>query len=114
MASLNKVILIGNLSADPELRQTQSGKDVCNFSIGVNRPFAPEGQVDVDFFNIVTWQQSAQFVAKYFKKGDPIYVFGTLQNRSWTDNEGQKHYTTEVIADEVSFVRSRNTGSEGA
>ncbi len=108
MASFNKVILIGNMTADPELKQTAAGISVCSFSIAVNRRFAkPEqGQQNVDFINIVTWRQSAEFVSRYFKKGNPILVCGQLQTRTWTDNQGQKRYATEVVADEVSFVTS--------
>ena len=106
MADLNKVILMGHLTADPELKQTTSGISVCSFSIGVNRRYskADQGQQSVDFINIVTWRQSAEFVSRYFKKGNPILVCGQLQTRTWTDNQGQKRYATEVIADEVSFV----------
>ena len=106
MASFNKVILIGNMTADPELKQTQTGTSVCSFSIAVNRRFSKnndQGQT-VDFINIVAWRQSADFVCRYFKKGNPILVCGQLQTRTWTDNQGQKRYATEVIADEVSFV----------
>ena len=106
MASFNKVILVGNMTADPELKQTTSGTSVCSFSIAVNRRFTkPEqGQQTVDFINIVTWRQSAEFVSRYFKKGNPILVCGQLQTRTWTDNQGVKRYATEVVADEVSFV----------
>ena len=108
MASFNKVILIGNMTADPELKQTAAGISVCSFSIAVNRRFAKadQGQQNVDFINIVTWRQSAEFVSRYFKKGNPILICGQLQTRTWTDNQGQKRYATEVIADEVSFVVS--------
>ena len=106
MASFNKVILIGNMTADPELKQTASGVSVCSFTIAVNRRFAKadQGQQNVDFLNIVTWRQQAEFVSRYFKKGTPILVCGQLQTRSWNDNQGQKRYATEVVADEVSFV----------
>ena len=106
MASFNKVILVGNMTADPELKQTTSGTSVCSFSIAVNRRFAKadQGQQNVDFINIVTWRQQAEFVSRYFKKGNPILICGQLQTRSWTDNQGQKRYATEVIADEVTFV----------
>ncbi len=112
MASFNKVILIGNMTADPELKQTTSGTSVCSFSIAVNRPFAKadQGQQSVDFINIVTWRQRAEFVCRYFKKGNPILICGQLQTRSWTDNQGQKRSTTEVVADEVSFVASAAQG----
>ena len=108
MASFNKVILIGNMTADPQLRQTASGLSVCSFSIAVNRRTgkADQGQQNVDFFNIVAWRQQAEFVSRYFKKGNPILVCGQLQNRTWTDNQGQKRYATEIQADEVSFVAS--------
>ena len=108
MASFNKVILIGNMTADPELKQTTGGVSVCSFSIAVNRRFAraEQGQQNVDFINIVTWRQQAEFVSRYFKKGNPILVCGQLQNRTWTDNQGQKRYATEIQADEVSFVAS--------
>ena len=106
MASFNKVILIGNMTADPELKQTTGGISVCSFSIAINRRFAKgeQGQQNVDFINIVTWRQSAEFVSRYFKKGNPILVCGQLQTRTWTDNQGAKRYATEVVADEVSFV----------
>ena len=108
MASFNKVILIGNMTADPELKQTQGGVSVCSFSIAVNRRFAKadQAQQNVDFINIVTWRQQAEFVSRYFKKGNPILICGQLQTRSWNDTPGQKRYATEVVADEVSFVAS--------
>ena len=117
MASFNKVILIGNMTADPELKQTAGGISVCSFSIAVNRRFAKadQGQQNVDFINIVTWRQQAEFVNRYFKKGNPILICGQLQTRSWNDNQGQKRYTTEVVADEVSFVASAaQTAAAGA
>jgi single-strand DNA-binding protein len=103
------------MTADPELKQTQTGTSVCSFSIAVNRRFSKNEQAQtVDFINIVAWRQSADFVCRYFKKGNPILVCGQLQTRSWTDNQGQKRYATEVVADEVSFVASAaQTGSMG-
>ena len=109
MASFNKVILIGNMVSDPELKQTQGGLSVCSFNIAVNRRFKAEGQQDCDFLSIIAWRQQAEFVCKYFKKGKPILVCGQLQTRNWTDNQGQKRYATEVVADEVSFVGANNT-----
>ena len=105
MADLNKVILMGHMTADPELKQTTSGISVCSFSIGVNRRFskADQGQKSVDFINIVAWRQQAEFVSRYFKKGSSIVICGSIQTRDWTDNQGQKRYATEVVADEVSF-----------
>ena len=113
MSSLNKVILIGNLCADPELKQTQTGISVCSFSIGVTRRYKnAEGKYDSDFFNIVTWRQTAKFVTKYFKKGKSICVVGSLQQRSWTDQQQQKRYTVEVVADEVSFIGKNDSGEQ--
>ena len=110
MASFNKVILIGNMTADPELKQTQGGLSACSFSIAVNRRFKGEnGQQDCDFITIVAWRQQAEFVTRYFKKGQPILICGQLQTRTWTDNQGQKRYATEVVADEVSFVGNNSS-----
>ena len=105
MADLNKVILMGHMTADPELKQTTSGISVCSFSIGVNRRYskAEQGQQSVDFINIVSWRQQAEFVSRYFKKGSSIVICGSLQTRNWTDNQGQKRYVTVVVADEISF-----------
>ena len=120
MASFNKVILMGNLVADPELKQTQSGISVCNFRIAVQRRFAKNdqngqsGQQTADFFDIVVWRQSAEFVCRYFKKGSSILVCGQLQTRTWTDNQGQKRYATEIVADEVAFTSSASQSGNGA
>ena len=108
--SFNKVILIGNLTADPELKQSTSGVSVCSFSIAVNRKMAKNGECD--FITIVAWRQTAEFVSKYFKKGKPILVCGQLQTRTWTDNQGNKRYATEVVADEVSFVGNNESSGE--
>lgn len=112
MASFNKVILIGNMTADPELKNTASGVSVCSFSIAINRRFAKEGEQNVDFINIVAWRNTAEFVSKYFKKGKPILVCGQIQTRTWNDNEGNKRYATEVVADEVSFVGNNESPAE--
>lgn len=109
MATLNKALLIGYLTADPELKQTQNGVSVLSFTIGVQRRFAKEGEQQTDFINIVTWRQQAEFVTKYFKKGSPILVCGSIQTRSWTDQSGNKRYATEVIAHEVGFVESKTS-----
>lgn len=108
----NKVILIGNMTADPELKQTASGIPVCAFSIAVNRRFAKDGDQTCDFINIQTWRQQAEFVNRYFTKGKPILVCGQLQTRTWTDKDGNKRYSTEVVADEVSFVGGKETNTE--
>lgn len=109
MASFNKVILIGHLTADPELKQTTSGRPVTSFSIGVKRRFTNQGeQPQTDFINIVCWRQTAEFVARYFTKGKPILICGSLQTRSWVDKDGNKRYTTEVVADEATFVERKS------
>lgn len=114
----NKVLLGGRLTADPELKQTTNGAAVCSFSIAVNRRFgAKDGsQPQADFFNVTAWRQTAEFVNKYFRKGSSIFVVGQIQNRSWTDQNGQKRYATDVIADEVLFVDGKNDaqGAEAA
>jgi single-strand DNA-binding protein len=111
---MNKVILMGRLTRDPELRYTASGNiPKCTFSIAVDRRFAKQGEErQTDFFNIVAWRNQAEFCSKYFTKGQRVAVIGSLQNRSWDDNEGKKRYITEVIAEEVYFADSRR--AEGA
>ena len=109
--NLNKVIMGGRLTADPELKQTPSGVSVCTFSVAVNRRYNSKDasqQTQADFFNITAWRATAEFVSKYFRKGSSICVIGSLQNRTWTDQQGAKHYATDIIADEVSFVDSRS------
>ena len=108
MASFNKVILIGHLTADVELKQTQSGTSVCSFSIGVNRRVAKDAEPATDFINIVAWKGTAEFISRYFKKGDPILVCGRIQVRNYTDNQGIKRYVAEVVADEANFVSSKS------
>ena len=110
--AFNKVILVGNMTADPELKQTQGGLSVTSFSIAVNRRFSKDGEQACDFINIVAWKQQAEFVTRYFKKGQAILVCGQLQTRTWTDNQGQKRYATEVVADEVSFVGNNSSNTE--
>ena len=112
MASLNKVILIGHLTADPELKQTSSGVSVTSFSIGVTRRFTKQGeQPQSDFINIVAWRQLAEFISKYFRKGNAICVCGSIQTRSWTDQNNVKRYSTEVVADEATFVERKSDRS---
>lgn len=109
---LNKVILMGRLTRDPELKYTPSNVAVCSFSIAVDRRFARPGeQRQADFINIVTWRNTAEFVSKYFVKGQMINVCGTLQTRTWDDAQGVKHYATEVVADEVNFCGDNRGGS---
>ena len=110
MANLNfnKIILVGRLTSAPELKQTQSGVPVCSFSVAVNRRAKAGEERVADFFNVTAWRATAELVSKYFTKGSSILVVGTLQNRSWTDQNGQKRFATDIVADEVSFVDSRS------
>ena len=110
--SFNKVILGGRLTSDPELKTTQSGISVCSFSIAVNRRTKPGIEQQTDFFNVTAWRQTADFVARYFNKGSSICIVGALQNSSWQDQNGQKHYRTDIVADEVMFVDSRSDGGQ--
>ena len=109
---MNKVFLIGNLTRDPELSTTNSGISVCRISIAVSRRFAsPDGSRETDFFNVVAWRAIAENCAKYLKKGSKCAVSGMLQNRSYDANDGTKRTVTEIIADEVEFLSSKNDGS---
>ena len=103
--NFNKVIIGGRLTADCELKQTPSGLSVTSFSIAVSRK-GKEAQTD--FIDIVAWRQTAEFICKYFKKGSSICIVGNLQKREWKDKNGQKRYATEVIAEDVCFVDSKN------
>lgn len=108
---MNKVILMGRLTRDPEVRYTQTNNTlVASFSIAVNRRFTREGDAQTaDFFNVTAWAKTGEFVSKYFKKGQQVAVVGRLQNRSWDDAQGQKHYATDVIAEEVYFADSKRS-----
>ena len=110
--NLNKAILGGRLTGDPELRQTGTGTPVTSFTVAINRRYsssqnAENGQ-SADFINVVAWRERAEFVCKYFKKGSSICVIGSIQTRKWTDNNGQNRYATEVVADEINFVDSKS------
>lgn len=114
--NLNKVILGGRLTADPELKTTQSGISVVSFTIAVSRRYSKDSgqQNESDFFNVTAWRQTAEFVSRYFRKGSSICIVGNIQNRNWTDQEGQKHYRTDIVADEVMFVDSRSDSPAAA
>ena len=112
--NLNKVILGGRVASEPEQKQTPSGVSVVTYSMAVGRRFAPEGQErETDFFRVTAWQSTADFIARYFHKGDAICITGRIQNRSWTDQSGQKHYITEIIAEEANFVENKWDRPEG-
>lgn len=107
----NKAILIGRLTADPELKQTGSGTYVVNFQIAVDRRFkSQDGERKADFITIVCWRQQAEFVAKYFHKGDPIGIDGSIQTRNYEDRQGNKRTAVEVVADNVFFVGGKGSG----
>ena len=106
--NFNKVILGGRLTDTPELKQTNSGTKVCTFSIAVNRPYSKDQDKQTDFINVVAWKQRAEFVTQYFKKGSSICIVGSIQTRTWTDQQGNKRYATDVVADEVDFVDGKN------
>lgn len=109
--AFNRVILVGNLVADPELKTTPNGISVTRFRIAVNRNFTRNGeQPKTDFFDIVAWRQTAEFISRFFTKGRPILVSGMLQNNNWTDNNNVKHYSVEIVADEVTFVDRKGDG----
>ncbi len=106
----NKVILIGRLVADPELKKTPSGVSVTSFSLAVDRRYNKDEEKKADFISVVAWRNTAEFICKYFKKGAPILVEGELQTRSWEDQSGGKRYATEVVVSEARFVGSKSGG----
>jgi single-strand DNA-binding protein len=108
---LNNVVLMGRLTKDPDLRYTSGNNTaVASFTLAVNRRFSKEGQPQADFINIIAWGKSAEFVGKYFTKGQQVVVVGKIQTRSWDDTEGKKHYVTEVVAEETYFADSKRSG----
>lgn len=112
--NLNKVILSGRVASEPEQKQTPSGVSVVTYSMAVGRRFVTEGQErETDFFRVTAWQSTADFIARYFHKGDAICITGRIQNRSWTDQSGQKHYITEIVAEEANFVENKRDRPEG-
>ena len=110
---MNKVCLIGRLTKDPEVRYTQSNNTlVATFNIAVNRRFAKEGEEkQADFITIVAWAKTGEFCSNYFKKGQQVGICGRIQTRTWEDEQGQKHYATEVVAEEVCFADSKKENS---
>ncbi len=110
---MNKVELIGRLTRDPEVRYTQTNNTmVASFTLAVNRRFVRQGEErQADFINIVAWSKLGEFCSKYFKKGQQVAVCGRIQTRNWDDDNGVKHYVTEVVAEEAYFADSRRDGS---
>ena len=115
---MNKAILVGNLTRDPELRATASGISVCTFTIAVNRRVSrdaqAQGQRDADFIPIVTWRGLADNCAKYLAKGRKVAVTGSIQTRSYDAQDGTRRYVTEILADEVEFLSAANNGAAAA
>ena len=111
---MNKVILMGRLTKDVEIRYTQTNNTaVTSFNLAVNRRFVKEGEErQADFFNIVAWGKLGEFCSKYFKKGQQVGIIGRLQTRNWEDEQGQKHYVTEVVAEEAYFADSKKNSED--
>lgn len=110
---MNRCVLIGNLTKDPELRSTPNGVSVCSFTLAVSRTFSNQnGDRETDFINIVVWRKQAENAAKYLRKGSQAAVAGRIQVRSYDAQDGSKRYITEIVADEVQFLRSSNPGAQ--
>ena len=101
---MNKIILMGRLTANPEMKQTPSGTAVAVFTIAVNRRFAKDEQQQADFIRCTAWRQQAEFICKYFKKGSMICVVGNIQTRSWDGQDGKKQFATDIVVEEVYFA----------
>lgn len=117
MASVNKVILVGNLGRDPEVRYMPNGEAVCNFSIATTDSWKDKNgqkQERTEWHNIVMYRKLAEIAGEYLKKGRPVYVEGRLQTRKWQTKEGQDRYTTEIIADQMQMLGGRDNGGSNA
>ena len=112
---LNRIIIMGRLTRDPELRRTQSGLAVCTFTVAVDRDYQPKdgSEKQADFIDVVAWRQTAEFVSKYFSKGRMIVVEGSLQSRKWQDKNGQNRVSWEIQADNLYFGDSKPSASQG-
>ena len=110
----NLVSLSGRLTADPELKTTQSGISNCRICIAVNRPYQKDKEQEADFINVVAWRQTAEFICKYFQKGSPITVIGSMRNNNYTDSNGVKHYAMDVQADNVGFAIKNSSDNVSA
>ena len=116
--NLNKVVLAGRVTADIELKQTPSSVSVVSFTIAVNRRYVSksadaQAQPQADFIRVTAWRNTAEFISKYFHKGSAICITGSIQTRSWQDQNGQKQFATEVVADEAMFVESKSDAAQG-
>lgn len=111
---LNCAVIMGRLTADPELRTTNNGISVCSFSVAVDRSYArANGERQTDFINVVAWRQTAEFVSRYFRKGQMIAVQGSIQTRRYQDRQGNNRTAFEIVADNVSFCGSKNESGAG-
>lgn len=109
---LNRVVLVGRLTKDPDLRYTQSGVAVANFTVAVNRPFSnQQGEREADFINCVVWRKAAENLANYMKKGNQIGVDGRIQTRTFETKDGRTAFVTEVVADSVQFLEPKNSSN---
>lgn len=113
---MNKVILMGNLTRDPEIRYTQSENSmaIARFSLAVNRRFARQGDTDVDFFNCTAFGRQAEFVEKYFKQGSRMLLTGRVQNDNYTNKNGERVYSVQIMADEIEFAERKSTADANA
>lgn len=112
--NINKVILMGRLTADPELKTSANNVSIVQFTVAVNRRYAKEGQQNVDFIDCTAFSRSAEFLSKYFRKGSSIIVFGNIQVDQWKDKEGHSRRSTRVIVDELQFGESKNRDSSAS
>ena len=106
--NMNKVILGGRLTETPELKATATSVPYVNFTIAIKRGYSKEGDAATDFIDCIAWRQRAEFLTKYFQKGSSVCIVGQIQTRSWTDQQGNKRYATDVVADEINFVDSKS------
>lgn len=110
---LNRAVMMGRLCADPELKHTQTQIAVCSFRIAVDRDYGKNGDKETDFFDVVAWRTTAEFICKYFTRGRMIVVDGRMQARPWTDRDGNKRVTTELVADNAYFGDSKRDADNG-
>lgn len=110
---MNKVILIGRLTADPDIRRTQSGKCVASYRLAVDRPFKSDGQQEADFINCVAWGKNGEFCQRYLHKGMKIALEGRIQTRTYDDKDGKKFYVTEIIVEHHEFCESKRSADSG-
>lgn len=116
MSGVNKVILIGRLGADPDMRNTQSGQTVCTLSLATSESWVKDGKKEekTEWHRVILWSRQAEVAAKYLKKGRMVYIEGKLQTRSWDDKQGQKRYTTEIVATNMQFIEGQGQNTSHA